>query len=191
MLRRFWQKMQRQRLISRCQSVGTGVEIDLPVRLIYPEKIQIGSYVYLGPWSYLNGRGGLTIQDHVIMAPDVAIMTSMHRFREARLVPYDEVELLKPVIIEAGVWIGMRALILPGVTLGEGSIVGAGAVVTKSCAPGTILAGNPANAIGIRDMDHFAECMANDAFYLKTKQQCRLEKVELPVAGAAAFNGRG
>ena len=58
-------------------------------------------------------------------------MTSMHRFKGAQMAPYDEVDLLRPVTVENFVWVGMRAMILPGVTLREGTIVGAGAVVTK------------------------------------------------------------
>lgn len=53
----------------------------------------------------------------------------------------------KPVIVEDGVWIGARAIILPGITLGEGSTVGAGSVVTKSVPPFSVAAGNPARIV--------------------------------------------
>lgn len=57
----------------------------------------------------------------------------------------------KPVVIESGVWIGARSIVLPGVTIGEGSIVGAGSVVTKDVPSFSIVGGNPATVIGQLD----------------------------------------
>jgi acetyltransferase-like isoleucine patch superfamily enzyme len=126
------------------------------------------------------------IEDHVIFGPEVAIMTDMHNFKDAEMLPYDRVELLKPVTIERCVWIGMRAIIMPGVRVGEGSIVGAGAVVTKSCEPGSILAGNPARVIGKRDMEHYRALVKEEQFYLMLKQKHNLEKTLVPMPEAEA-----
>ncbi len=60
---------------------------------------------------------------------------------------------MRPVVIGDHVWIGARALICPGVTIGEGAVVGAGAVVTRDVAPYAIVAGNPARVIGQRTRD--------------------------------------
>ncbi|UXH80808.1 acyltransferase [Roseateles amylovorans] len=95
------------------------------------------------------------------------------------MVPYDEVDLLRPVTIERFVWVGMRAMILPGVTLREGTIVGAGAVVTKSHPAGAILGGNPATQIGSRDMEAFRELVAQGRHYLVLKQKQGLRKREV------------
>jgi acetyltransferase-like isoleucine patch superfamily enzyme len=157
---------------------GTHVEIDGRVTFVFPERIELGSHIYIGPGCYLNGRGGLKVGDHSIFAPEVAIMTAMHRFRDADMVPYDNVELLDPVNVERCVWIGLRAIVLPGVTIGEGSVVGAGAVVTKSCPPGSILGGNPARILGTRDMDAYRACVDGDQFYLKQKLLGGLSKIE-------------
>ncbi len=80
--------------------------------------------------------------------------------------------------IERAAWIGMRAMILPGVTVAEGSIVGAGAVLTKSFPAGSILGGNPAVVIGQRDMDSYHKCIWDNSFYLKTKKELDLKKIE-------------
>jgi len=113
-------------------------------------------------------------------------MTDMHNYKDADMLPYDRVELLKPVTIERCVWIGLRAMIMPGVRIGEGSIVGAGAVVTKSCPPGSILAGNPAQIIGRRDMEHYHRLVNEGQFYLMLKQKHGFDKKLVPVPEADA-----
>ncbi len=82
------------------------------------------------------------------------------------MVPSDEVDLLRPVKIGRCVWIGMRAMIMSGVEIGEGSIVGAGAVITKSFSPGLILGGNPAKIIRQRDMKSCEKLIKDGKFYL-------------------------
>ncbi|WP_442862504.1 DapH/DapD/GlmU-related protein [Bacillus sp. USDA818B3_A] len=68
-------------------------------------------------------------------------------------IPYDLKNIRKPIIIEVNSWIGQRAIILPGVTIGEGAVVGAGSVVTKDVEPCSIVGGNPAKHIKYRDKD--------------------------------------
>lgn len=159
--------------------VGIGVVVEGNISIEFPERVVLGSYIYIGPGTQLYGRGGLHIHDHVIIAPEVVIMTSMHNFRQAAMVPYDEIELLSPVVVERCAWIGMRAIIMPGVRIGEGSIVGAGAVVTKGLPPGSIVAGNPAREVGRRDMDHFSACVERGEFYLRRKLELGLTKREV------------
>lgn len=127
----------------------------------------------------MNGQGSLFIGDYTIIGPDVTILTSTHRFKEATKVPYDEVDILKPVSIGRCVWIGIRALILPGVTLSEGCVVGAGAVVTKSFSKGTIIGGNPAKPIGQRDLVSYDRCIEERQFYLMLKYQGKIQKREV------------
>lgn len=166
-------------LTNRLKSIGNHVELDSSIKLVFPDNIEMGNHIYIGPGAYLNGRGGLIIHDHVIIAPDIAVMTSMHRYKDAEMLPYDHYELLMPVVIERCVWIGMRVIIMPGVTIGEGSVVGAGSVVTKSCEPGSIIGGNPARKIGTRDMNHYNNCIEKNKFYLQIKQEKQLQKLEV------------
>ena len=90
----------------------------------------------------------VTIGDDVMMGPDVLILTRNHKFSHLnmpmRKQGYDD---YRPVVIEDDVWIGARAIILPGVRIGRGSIIAAAAVVTKSVEAYSIVAGNPGRVV--------------------------------------------
>lgn len=145
-------------------------------RFPFKENIRIGDYVWIGWNCLLHGEGGLRIGTGTIISDEVAILTSMHRYENASLAPYDEVNLLRPVTVGAYVWIGYRALILPGVTIGDGAVVGMGAVVTSDVEPGAVVGGNPARVIKKRDMTKFAELVTEGKGYLKERRPRGLEK---------------
>jgi acetyltransferase-like isoleucine patch superfamily enzyme len=159
------------------KSIGIGVEM-AEASCSTCSRISIGNHVYLGPGTNLVGRGGITVQDHVIIGPEVVVMSSIHNWRGAAWVPYDKVEVLKPVVIGRASWVGYRVLIMPGVELGPGTIVGAGSVVTKSFPAGTVLAGNPARQINQRDMAQFEHCCREGLFYLKVKRESGIPLVQ-------------
>jgi maltose O-acetyltransferase len=93
----------------------------------------------------LDARGPLVIGENVSISPEVAILTASHRPDD----PEFAVET-RPVTIEDHVWVGTRATILPGVRLGRGCVVAAGAVVTRDVPPLAIVGGIPARQIGTR-----------------------------------------
>ena len=161
------------------KAVGVGFECDGLVHFSYPDRTEIGDWVYLGCGGMFDGCGGLSIGSHSMFGPEVVVMTAMHNYRGAQLIPYDEKELLRPVRIGTGTWVGIPAIIMPGVTLGDGCIVGAGAVVAKSFAGGSIIAGNPGRQIGSRDMDTFHAQLAEGRVYLKHKRTEGLKKIEV------------
>ena len=97
---------------------------------------------------FLNLGADITIGNFVGFGQQVMILTETHdigtpEYRSGQLRP-------KPVTIGSGCWIGARATILPGVTIGDGAIVAAGAVVTKNVPPHTIVGGIPAKVLGER-----------------------------------------
>ena len=94
----------------------------------------------------LDNRGGLTIGENVSISSETCILTADHDPHDANFGGRN-----RPVVIEDYVFIGTRALILPGLTISRGAVVGAGAVVTKNVAPLAIVAGSPARVIGQRD----------------------------------------
>jgi acetyltransferase-like isoleucine patch superfamily enzyme len=103
----------------------------------------IGNQVWIGPQSYFDARD-LIIEDYVGWGPGAKVLGSAHTGLPID-VPIIQTDLkIEAVKVETGADIGMNAVILPGVTIGKGSIVGAGAVVTKDVPPFAIVAGVPA-----------------------------------------------
>ncbi|PSB47946.1 DapH/DapD/GlmU-related protein [Chroococcidiopsis sp. CCNUC1] len=122
----------------------------------------IGNQVWIGPQSYFDARD-LIIEDNVGWGPGAKVLGSTHTGLPVD-VPIIQTDLeIKSVKIEAGADIGMNAVVLPGVTIGKGSIVGAGAVVTKNVPPFAIVTGVPARFVRWRDGYESSEDLAKHA----------------------------
>lgn len=133
--------------------IGSGSTLHMMGRIYDPRFIEIGKDSIIGERFSLDGRrqlpnslGGLWIGDHVDIASEVMIWTSQHDIRDPNFKPIE-----KPVTIEDYVFIGPRAIILPGVKIGRGAVIAAGAIVTKDVAPLSVVAGVPAKEIEKRD----------------------------------------
>ena len=129
--------------------IGKGSTIHTGARFYNPKNIVIGRDSIIGEGAVLDGRAKLTIGDHVDIASEVMIYNSQHNVHEKDFADRETVELGE-VVIEDYVFIGPRVIILPGVTLGKGSVAGAGAVVTQDVAENMIVGGVPAKVIGER-----------------------------------------
>jgi acetyltransferase-like isoleucine patch superfamily enzyme len=105
--------------------------------------ISIGNNCIIGFSCRLNGRGPLTIGNNVNISSETIIESGLHDF-----VTFEP--RFKPITIKDNVWICTRAMILQGVTIGEGAVVAAGSVVTRDVPPFAIVAGVPARVIGTR-----------------------------------------
>lgn len=147
-------------------------------RFTFPYKIKIGSWVRISKRCYLNGEGGITIGDGTILAPEVVILSSTHRHKQDKYLPYDEYDEFRPVTIGRGVWIGHRAMIVPGVTIGDGAIIAMGAVVTKNVTEGTIVGGNPAKVLGTRDAALIKTMVKQERYYLKAVIEKGLKRIK-------------
>lgn len=106
-------------------------------------RLHLGEGSLVAPGVTFGLDGEITVGRNVSISPQVTLYTATHAlgFGSQRMTP---AMTPKPVVVEDGVWIGMQALILPGVTLGQGCVVSAGAVVTLDVPPNTLVAGNPA-----------------------------------------------
>ncbi|HEV2028865.1 MAG TPA: acyltransferase [Candidatus Dormibacteraeota bacterium] len=111
-------------------------------------KTRIGARSVINRGCCIDVRTGLTIGADVSISPEVAILTTQHDLNDAEFALQGQ-----RVVIEDHVWIGMRAMVLPGVTIGRGAVIAAGAVVTKDVAPLDIVAGVPARPVGRRKLD--------------------------------------
>lgn len=117
--------------------------------LYHCEEITIGRNTIINPHSYLDGRGGLEIGNNVNISAHVLLVAGTHDIQN----PDDFAGSAEAIIVEDYVWLCTRSTILSGVTIGRGAVVAAGAVVTKSVAPFSIMAGIPARKIGERPHD--------------------------------------
>ncbi len=112
-----------------------------PLQIDYPSSINLGKNIFINNNLKCVARGGITIEDGVMIAPGVTILTVNHDLKDhCVLIPI-------PVTIKKNAWIGANVTICPGVEIGEGAVIGAGAVVTKDVEPYTVVAGVPAKFI--------------------------------------------
>lgn len=109
----------------------------------FGENIHIGKNVFVNHACTFMDRGGITLEDEVLIGPKVNLITTDHPQPPAER----RATISKPIVIKKKAWIGVGATILAGVTIGENSIVAAGAVVTKDVPDNTIVAGIPAKVI--------------------------------------------
>ena len=127
----------------------SGTPLDPTTTIQIPVYVNIGKFTRIGKNVYINhlcsmlDMGTITIGDDVLIGPKVNILSEEHPVN-----PADRKALMvRPVVIKNGAWIGAGATILPGVTVGENSIVAAGAVVNKDVPDNTVVGGIPAKVI--------------------------------------------
>jgi maltose O-acetyltransferase len=115
-------------------------------RFLHAPGVCIGERSVINFGCLLDGRRyPITIGSDVSIGPEAAILTLGHDPRSAQFADRGG-----PVLIGDRAWIGYRAIVLPGITIGEGAVVGAGSVVSRDVPPYAIVAGNPARVIGER-----------------------------------------
>ncbi len=113
----------------------------------YENELRIGDGTWIGQQCFFHAAGGITVGRNVGVGPAVRILTSTHR-EEGRAVPILHAAIdFAPVVVEDDADLGVGAIVLPGVTIGRGAQVGAGAVVTRDVASYAVVAGNPARVL--------------------------------------------
>ncbi len=129
-------------------NINSKVEIHQGVVLdCWGGSIQIGQNVFIGPYSVIYGHGGVKIGRDTLIAMHTCILSSNHTIPDRNIPIRSQPDIPLPVTIGKDVWLGARVTVLGGVTIGDGCIVGAGAVVTKDLPPYSIAVGIPARVI--------------------------------------------
>ncbi|MCS6887615.1 MAG: acyltransferase [Chloroflexus sp.] len=130
-------------------AIGHGTVVMGPLRLHgygpIHRRLRIGAHCAINTDCFFDLNDCITIADHVGIGHEVMILTASHQMGDAghRVGPL----ITAPVVIEAGAWIGARALLLPGIRIGAGSVVAAGSVVTRTVPANTLVGGVPAKPI--------------------------------------------
>lgn len=135
-------------------SMGKGVHVDIDFHCEYGKNIFIGDKVIINMNCTFVDNNRIEIGNNVLIAPNVQIYTASHstKVNERMVQEWTEGQEIchtyaLPVKIEDGVWIGGGAIILPGVTIGRNSVIGAGSVVSRSIPANSVAVGNPCRII--------------------------------------------
>ncbi len=127
---------------------GRGNSVYFPVKIHGKEHVSIGDYCSINAFVHIWGNGGVEIGNNVMIASTVSISSLTHDYtaESMRFAP----SIYGKVVIEDEVWIGSGAIILPGIKIGKGAVIGAGAVITKSIPAYAIVVGNPGRILKMR-----------------------------------------
>lgn len=151
LIRKIWRRIKIFMIRPLFKNYGKNFSFDPDDTFTY-KTISVGDCVFIGKGAcFAASESAIIIGSKVMFGPNVTIMGGDHNTNVIGKFMYDVKEKLpendQPVIIEDDVWVGTGAILLKGVTIGRGSIVAAGSVVTKSCKPYSILGGIPAKVL--------------------------------------------
>ena len=133
-----------------CKSCGENVVVYPGAYLTYLESCVLGNNISIHENCNIGCKGGLSVGDNVMISQGVSILTTEHDYLQLAIPMRDAPIILKSVSIGNDVWIGAHAVITSGVKVGQGSVIGAGCVVTKDIPSWSIAVGVPARIIKTR-----------------------------------------
>lgn len=126
-------------------SLGIGVVIKPNVNIKYPWKLSLGNYVWIGEQVWIDNLDNVTIGNHVCISQGAILICGSHDYKKPS---FDLIT--KEIILNDGVWVGTKSIILPGVVAESHAILSAGSVMSKNLENYTIYRGNPAKKVGLR-----------------------------------------
>ncbi|GAA77703.1 acyltransferase [Pseudoalteromonas sp. BSi20495] len=128
-------------------------------------KFEMGRCSHIKSNTFIECSGGVSIGRYFHTGRGLTIFSTSHNWKDSTKIPYDELTLIKPVVIADFVWFGANVTVLPGTVIGNGVVVAAGSVVRGSIPDFSIVAGNPAIVIGERNADEFLHLLNNKCFF--------------------------
>ncbi len=160
----WWDLEQVLEQVDQLAEVGMGLVVNGPVRFGNPAGTYLAEDVSINPGLVVRGNGCLRIGAHVHFGENVLILTSNHNYDRPDCLPYGHERISKDVTLGDCVWICERVVIVPGVTVGEGAVLAAGAVVTKDVPPLAVVGGAPAKVICDRDAVAYHELRKKEQY---------------------------
>lgn len=136
------------------KKLGEGVHFNGISRITGLKEVVIEDNVHIGGGGFIKGEGGVHIGANTHISRNLTIYSRNHNY-EGIALPYDNTFRDRPVVVGKNSWIGMNVTILPGAQIGEGAIIGAGAVVYGKIPAGTIVGAAAPQQIRMRDMEHY------------------------------------
>lgn len=145
MLSHFLRMLCAKLMLQKC-----GVNSSIDRKAVVDCRVKMGNRSGIGMNCQLYGD--ITIGDDVLIGPEVIMRTQNHKYKKRSITIHKQgVDDEKPIIIGNDVWIGQRSMIMPGVHIGDGAVIAAGAVVTKDVPEYAVIGGVPANIISYRE----------------------------------------
>ena len=133
------------------KNIGKNVTFVFPLKIEGKNNVEIGDNTAIGTYVHIWGHGGIKIGNDVLIASHCCLTSLGHDYTKK---PIRKGNIIaKMIVIEDDVWLGSNVCVLPGVRIGEGSVIGAGSVVTKDIPPYSIAVGNPAKVIKNRKFE--------------------------------------
>ena len=130
-----------------CKHLGDNVSIHEGVYIFEPQNLCLGNNVSIHPMCYIDATGGIEVGNDVSIAHGVTIMSTSHNFHSKDIPIKDQGVKKSKVVINHNVWLGAKATILCGISIGAGAVIGANSVVTHPVEENTINVGAPSKAI--------------------------------------------
>lgn len=124
-----------------CNQLDESSSILGPLQIDNGKNFKLGKHVFINHSLTVMAIGGVHIEDHVMIAPEVTLLTANHEFDNHYVL------LVKKIHIKENAWIGAKATILPGITIGKNSVVAGASVVTKDVPDNVVVGGNPARIL--------------------------------------------
>ncbi len=172
MLRGLLQKRRLNKRICRLRACGEKLVISNSTYLGFPDNISWGNNIMIRENCRRHGQGGIEIGDGCVFAHEIQILSANHNYnaQDLEYLPFDDRYELRPVKIGRYVWIGARAMILPGAIIGDGAVIAGGSVVTGVVPPLAVVGGNPAVILKYRDKAVYEKLAAEERSFVKAKR---------------------
>ena len=169
-LRKIRQRSNQQRMLEKIRHIGKDTTISMSVDITFPQHLSIGAGCFIGDDSILDSRGGIKIGNYSSLGVNALLLSTDHRYVGVATIPFDDVRVIKPVVMGDFVWGGANVSIMPGVTIGDGAILGLSCVITEDVPPMAIMVGNPAKIVGYRNKEQFEKLREEGKFRAMSKK---------------------